>query len=57
MDYVAQLCENKYENLDEMNDFLRKYNLPKLIPAKTGSLKSLISQKEIEELMKICKKK
>lgn len=38
IDYFAQLYENKCENLDEMDSFLRKYNLPKMIPAKTRSL-------------------
>jgi len=39
-----------------MDTFLGMYNLPKFISAKTGSLNSLISPKEIEKIMEICKR-
>ena len=29
-DYYMQLCANKMENLEEMDKFLEKYNLPRL---------------------------
>ena len=39
-DYYQQLYANKMDNLEEMDEFLEKYNLPKL------------NQKEIEDLNK-----
>ena len=29
-DYYKQLCANKMDNLEEMDKFLKKYNLPRL---------------------------
>ena len=29
-DYCKQLCANKMDNLEEMDEFLEKYNLPRL---------------------------
>ena len=37
-DYYCQLCTNKMDNLEEMDEFLEKYNLSKL------------NQKEMENL-------
>ena len=34
--YFVRLFESKFENLDEMGSFLRKYNLPKLTSEELG---------------------
>ena len=43
-----QLYVNKMENLEEMDKFLEKYNLPKLNPEEIESLNRLITSMEIE---------
>lgn len=51
---LCTLYANKYENLNEMGNFLEKHNLPKLNLVKTVSLNGLINigkkGKIIEEL-------
>lgn len=37
IDYVAKHYANTFENLDKMDNFLRKYNLPKLTSEKRKS--------------------
>ena len=50
--YYEQLHTKKFENLDEMNKFLEKYNLPKLIQEKPESLNRKITTSEIEAVIK-----
>lgn len=45
--YFSQLQANKYENLDEMDSFIEKYNLPKWNLVKTLSLNGLITTEEV----------
>ena len=42
------LCVNKMDNLEEMDKFLEKYNLPKLNLEEIESLNRLITSMEIE---------
>ncbi len=37
-DYYEQLYTHKFDNLDEMNQFLERYNLPKLTERETDNL-------------------
>ena len=48
-----QLYVNKMDNLEEMDKFLEKYNLPKLNLEEIESLNRLITSKEIETVSKI----
>ena len=43
-----QLYDNKMDNLEEMDKFLEKYNLPKLNLEEIESLNRLITSMEIE---------
>ena len=38
-DYYKQLYANKMENLEEMDKFLEKYNLPRLNQEETENMK------------------
>ena len=40
------------DNVEEMDEFLEKYNLPKLNQEKTGNLNRPIRSKEIETVVK-----
>ena len=51
-DYYQQLYENKMENLEEMDEFLEKYNLPKLSQEEIENLTRPIKIMEIETAMK-----
>ena len=51
-DYYQQLYANKMENLEEMDKFLEKYNLPKLNQEKIEDLNRLITSTEIETILR-----
>ena len=46
-DYYQQLYANKLDNLEEMDIFLEKYNLPKLNQEETEKLNRPITSTEI----------
>ena len=46
-----QLYANKMENLEEMDKFLEKYNLPRLNPDKLEKLNRPITSTEIETVI------
>ena len=50
--YYEELYTKKFENLDEMDEFLEKYNLPKLNEEETESLNRTITADEIEPVVK-----
>ena len=50
--YYKELYAKKPENLDEMDTFLGKYNLPKLNKEEAESLNRLITAEEIEAVIK-----
>ena len=50
--YYKSLYSTKLENLDEMDDFLEKYKVPKLNQDKINHLNSLITPKEIDAVIK-----
>ena len=51
-DYYQQLYDNKMDNLDEMDEFLEKYNLPKLNQEEIENLNRPITSMEIKTLIK-----
>ena len=50
--YYEELYAKKFENLDEMETFLEKYNLPKLNEEEAENLNRPITADEIEEVIK-----
>ena len=50
--YYKELYAKKFENLDEMDKFLEKYNLPKLNEEEAQSLNRPVMPDEIETVMK-----
>ena len=50
--YYKELYAKKFENLDEMDTFLEKYNLPKLSEEEAESLNRPITPDEIETVIK-----
>ena len=50
--YYGELYAKKFENLDEMDTFLEKYNLPKLNEEEAGSLNRPITADKIEAVIK-----
>ena len=50
-DYCEQLYVNKMNNLEEMDKFLEKYNLPKLNLEETENLSRLVTNKGVEGLV------
>ena len=50
--YYKELYTKKFENLDEMDKFLEKYNLPKLNEEETESLNRQITPDETETVIK-----
>ena len=51
-DYYEQLCGNKTDNLEEMDRFLEKFNLPRLSQEEIEIMSNPITSTEIEALIK-----
>ena len=51
-EYYKKLCANKLDNLKVMDNFLEKYNLPRLSQKETEKLNRPITSKEIELVIK-----
>ena len=51
-EYYKQLHDNKMDNLEEMDEFLEKYNLPKLNQQEIENLNRPITSMEIETVIK-----
>ena len=51
-DYYQQLYANKMKNLEEMDKFLEKYNFPKLNQEEIENLNRLITNTEIETVIR-----
>ena len=51
-DYYCQLCTNKMDNLEEMDEFLEKYNLPKLNKEEIENINRPITSMEIKSVIK-----
>ena len=51
-DYYQQLFANKMNNLEEMDEFLEKYKLPKLNQEETENLNRLNPSTEIRTVIK-----
>ena len=51
-DYYKQLYANKMDNLEEMDRFLEKHNLPRLNQEETENIKRPITSTEIETVIK-----
>lgn len=51
--YNEQLHANKLDNLEDMDEFLETYNLPKLSQEETNNLNRLITRTETESVIKI----
>ena len=51
-DYYQQLYANKMDNLEEMDEFLEKYNLPKLNQEEIENLNRPIASTEIETVIR-----
>ena len=51
-DYHKQLYANKMDNLEEMDKFLEKYNLPRLNQEEIEYINRPITSTEIETLIK-----
>ena len=51
-DYYEQLYGNKIDNLEEMDRFLEKFNLPRLNWEEIEIMNNLITSTEIEEVIK-----
>ena len=51
-DYYKQIYTNKMDNLEEMDKFLERYNLPRLNQEEIGNMKRLITSTEIETVIK-----
>ena len=50
-EYYGQLYDNKFDNLEEMDNFLEMYSLLKLNQEKIHQLNRLITRNEIEEVI------
>ena len=50
-DYYTQLYANKMENLEEMDKFLEKYNLPRLNQDEIEKMNRPITRNEIENII------
>ena len=51
-EYYEQLYANKFDNLEEMDNFLETYSLPKLNQEETDQLNRLITRNDTEEVIK-----
>ena len=51
-EYYERLYANKFDNLEEMNNFLETYSLPKLNQEEIDQLNRLITRNEIEYVIK-----
>ena len=51
-EYYEKLYDNKLDHLEEMNNFLEKYNLPRLTKEVTENLNRPITSNEIESVIK-----
>ena len=51
-DYYQQLYASKMDNLEEMDEFLEKYNFPKLNQEETENLSRPVTSTEIETVIK-----
>ena len=51
-EYYEKLYANKLETLEEMDNFLEKYNLPRLTQKETENLNRPITSKETEAVIK-----
>ena len=51
-DYYQKLYANKMDNLEEMDTFLEKYNLPKLNQEEIENLNRPITNMEIETIIR-----
>ena len=51
-EYYEQLYANKFDNLEEMDNFLETYSLPKLNQEEIDQLNRLITRNEIEYVIK-----
>ena len=56
-DYYEQLYDNKIDNLEEMDRFLEKFNLPRLNQEEIEIMNNPITSTEIEALIKNLPKK
>ena len=52
-DYYQQLYANKMDNVEEMDKFLEKYNIPKLNQEEIENLNRPITSMEIETVIRI----
>ena len=52
-DYYEQLYGNKMDNLEEIDKFIDKFNLPRLYQEETEIMKNPITSTEIEAVNKI----
>ena len=50
--YYEQLCDNKMDNLEEMDRFLEKFNLPRLNQEEIEVMNNPITSTEIEAVIK-----
>ena len=50
--YYEQLYANKFDKLEEMDNFLESYSLPKLNQEETDQLNRLITKNEIKNVIK-----
>ena len=56
-DYYEQLYDNKMDNLEEMDWYLEKFNLPRLNPEEIEFMNNPITSTEIESVIKNLSKK
>ena len=50
-DYYKQLYANKMDNLEKMDKFLERYNLPRLNQEETKNMSTPITSNEIETMI------
>ena len=57
MDYKKELINNKLNNLDEMDKFLKTQNLPRINHEEIENLNRTITSKECESTIQKCSNK